>query len=118
MQTTSYELGQVNEERKKKGLPPLTSDQARRAVEARRRSLAGHAQTNETGFDMSAFLVGYVVASAMLNAAAQAAPSIVPSTPSPAYDPPTSYDPPSYSGGSEGSGGSDGSGGGGFSGGE
>jgi len=50
---TNIDLDTVNHERRRKGLPPLNSDQARKAVQE-------HTPSSDSGFDTTGFLIGYM----------------------------------------------------------
>ena len=114
---TEAELQRINEERRRRGLPPLSMSQARNAIEERRAS----AGTDDTADFLIGFMTGIPMPSpggvmgAILHGGNPAPACDSPSSESgPSYSPPDSGSPDSSSsGGGSDSGSSDGGGGGG-----
>lgn len=77
MQITDEELEKVNQERKAKGLPPISRDQARYAVERRREA------DRSTDFDIIHFLIAYNTGFPMPSAAGVIGATHVQPTPEP-----------------------------------
>lgn len=98
---TTIDLDQVNRERRHKGLPPLTRDQAYSAMRERP---TAQAASHDSGFDTTGFLIGYMTGIPMPSAGGIVGAMLHDSGHHSSGSSSSSYDPPA-GGGSFGGGG-------------
>lgn len=93
-----FDLEAINAERRRKGLPPLTREQARAAIRERAEMITRERPGTDpdNGFNVTHFLIGYLTGIPMPSTAGIMGAMMHPTSPAPAADIPAPSPAPAY----------------------